>query len=389
MLSVIKLRLLKMKQEYPVILFLTLMALGLTFIFGKSMGEYRPSVIVVDQDNTEYSQKVIEKITEENPYKFQYMNYDDAISEVEEYKSIAAIVIEEGFEDSIENKNSPKVGILKIKDDLDSITLKNALESNISRMIGDIRLSSVIVNELDKSINIENKEKTFDSTYKKISEAWKYRKPIKVTKDFIDSSGEGFDQMNHALIGFSIFFSTYTMVFGIGTILEDKQNNTWSRMLVSPVSRGKILGGTFITTYATGALQLIVLIFGGKYLFNVDWGNSTLGILTIGAAFVFAVTCFGLLLSGIVKTHQQLAAMTPVILTSTAMLGGAMWPLEIVNSKIILFLANLTPQKWAIQGMEQIVTYGKGFNVAIIPSLILLLMGSIFLSVGVFVINEK
>lgn len=388
MLSVIKLRILKMKQEYPVILFLTVMALGLTFIFGKSMGEYRPSVIVVDKDGTEYSKMVIEKITEENPYKFEYMKYDEGIAEVEEYKAIAAIVIEDGFQNNIENNSIPKVGLLKIKEDLDSVTLKNALESNISRLVGDIRMSDSIVENLNKNLKIENKDNLFDSVYNKITEAWRYRKPVKVNKDFIDSDGQGYDQMNHALIGFAIFFSTYTMVFGIGTILEDKQHNTWSRMLVSPVSRGKILAGTFITTYATGALQLLVLIFGGKYLFNVDWGNSTLGILTIGSTFVFAVTCLGLLLSRIVKTHQQLEAMTPVVLTSTAMLGGCMWPLEIVNSKIILFLANLTPQKWAVEGMEQIVSYGKGFEVAILPSIVLLGMGAIFLGVGVFAIRE-
>lgn len=389
MLSVIKLRIIKMKQDYPVILFLTIMALGLTFIFGKSMGEYRPSVIVVDQDNTEYSHMLIDRIEENNPYKFENMNYKDAITQVEEYRSIAAIVIEEGFHKEIKNKTSPQVGLLKIKNDLDSVTLKNSLESNIARLVGDINMSTTIVKELDENINIKNEDKIFNSTYDKITESWKYRKPIGVNKEFISSSGNGYDQMNHSLIGFSIFFSTYTMVFGIGTILEDKQHNTWSRMLVSPVSRTSILGGTFITTYATGALQLLVLIFGGKYLFNVNWGNSTLGILTVGATFVFAVTCLGLLLSGIVKTHQQLSALTPVILTSTAMLGGCMWPLEIVDSKIILLLSNLTPQKWAVQGMEKIVTYQEGFNAAIIPSMILVLMGLIFLSIGIFTIKEN
>lgn len=106
-------------------------------------------------------------------------------------------------------------------------------------------------------------------------------------------------------------------------------------------------------------------------------------ILLQGIDFVFAVTSLGLFLSGIVKTHSQLAAVTPLILTSTAMLGGCMWPLEIVKSKTLLALANVTPQKWAMQGMEGIACYGQGFEAAVIPTLVLLGMGLIYFTAGV------
>ncbi|MGE5629772.1 MAG: ABC transporter permease [Caulobacteraceae bacterium] len=135
--------------------------------------------------------------------------------------------------------------------------------------------------------------------------------------------------------------------------------------------------------YLEGAIQFGVLIIAGKYLFGIDWGSSTAGILTVAAAFVFAVTYLGLMLSGLVKSFSQLSAVTPVVLTSTAMLGGCMWPLDIVNSKVILFMANLTPQKWAMQGMERIASYGQGFEAAILPAAVLLGMGAVFFAVGV------
>jgi ABC-2 type transport system permease protein len=110
----------------------------------------------------------------------------------------------------------------------------------------------------------------------------------------------------------------------------------------------------------------------GKYLLGVDWGNSMPGVLMVAAAFVFTVTSMGLLLSGVVKTHAQLSSITPVVLTSTSMLGGCAWPLEIVNNKLLLLLAELTPQKWAIQGMENIASKGMGFEAAVFPTLVLL-----------------
>jgi ABC-2 type transport system permease protein len=93
------------------------------------------------------------------------------------------------------------------------------------------------------------------------------------------------------------------------------------------------------------------------------------------------------MLSSVVKTHGQLSTISPILLTSTSMLGGAMWPLEIVQSKILLFLASLTPQKWAIEGMERIVMYGGGLS-DILPNIaVLCLMTTIFFIIGVKKLN--
>jgi ABC-2 type transport system permease protein len=215
-------------------------------------------------------------------------------------------------------------------------------------------------------------------------EAWKYKNPLAVSTATVNNSADsGYDNLKHSMIGFSLFFSMYTMVFGVGTILYDRQYRTWERMMITPVSKASVLGGSMVVTYLVGFLQLGILVIAGKYLLGIDWGRSIAGILLIVAAFVFAITALGLLLSGVVKTHAQLASVTPVLLTSTSMLGGCMWPLEIVNNRVLLFLAELTPQKWAVQGMEDIAAGGLGFEAAVIPALVLAGMGLIFFVAGV------
>ncbi len=178
-------------------------------------------------------------------------------------------------------------------------------------------------------------------------------------------------------------------MFSIGDILEDKKLYTWQRMLISPISKAEILGGNMIVAFITGLFQIILLIMLSKYLLDIDWGNCILGILVVVSAFVFSTTSLGLLLSGTVKTTSQLSALTPIVLTSTSMLGGAMFPLEVVNSKVILFLSNFTPQKWAIKGIEDIVMFGKGFESVILPTIILLTMGILFFVIGVILVKSE
>jgi ABC-2 type transport system permease protein len=154
-------------------------------------------------------------------------------------------------------------------------------------------------------------------------------------------------------------------------------------MIISPISMSSILGGTMAVSFLVGLIQISVLILGGRYLFGIDLGSSIAGIMMVAATFVFTVTSLGLMMSGIVKTQAQLGAIAPVVLTSTSMLGGTMWPLEIVNNKVLLFLAELTPQKWAMQGMLNIAAKGMGFEAAIMPAIVLLTMGIIFFGIGV------
>jgi len=389
MLSIVKLRLLSLRDNYIVFLIMTAMALGFTAIFGISFNSYRPSVIIVDEDNTIYSKEFIEELKLNKIFKFDDSDKEMATLRVEEGDAFVALIVNEGFHDSIENGNEVTIGQIKVKDDTFLLSLQETLRSIITKMAGSERISKVTADFVSSQKPSADKEKIKTSAYINVMDSWKFKNPLKITSTVANTNIQsGYDSMKQSMIGFSIFFSMYTMVFSIGIILSDKRYKTWDRMLISPVSMSSILGGTMVVSFLVGIMQMSVLILGGKYLFGIDWGNSIAGIMTVTTVFVFAIISFGLMLSGIVKTEAQLGAIAPVVLTSTSMLGGTMWPLEIVNNKILLFLAELTPQKWAMQGMLNIASKGMGFESIIIPSIVLLAMGIIFFTIGVKTVKQ-
>jgi ABC-2 type transport system permease protein len=389
MLSIVKLRLLRLRDEYLVFVVMTAMALGLTFIFGFSFNSYRPSVIIVDEDKSLYSEDFIEELRQIDTFKFIDTDVNSASKLVEEGDALVALVINKGFQNNIQKGNNITIGQIKVKDDTYILTLQETVRSLIMKMAGSKKIAEVTADFISSQKTVD-KEKVESLAYKNVMDSWKYKNPLKITSTVANTSENlGYDAMKHSMIGFTIFFSMYTMVFSIGTILSDKQYKTWDRILISPIPMPSILGGTMFVSFLVGIIQMVVLILGGKYLIGIDWGNSIAGIMMVTTVFVFTVTSMGLMLSGIVKTQAQLGAMTPVILTSTSMLGGCMWPLEIVNNKVLLFLAELTPQKWAIQGMEAIAAKGMGFEAAIIPSIVLFAMGIIFFGIGVKMVKQN
>lgn len=384
MLSIIKLRLLGLRNEYMVLLLMTVMALSFTAIFGISFDEYRPTVLVVDEDGSSLSEALLNELKDEKGISFESEDMESAAAKVEGGKVIAALVIPKGFGEIVKGREIVSLGVMKVKDDTVILAMQKMVSDVVAKMAGGMRIADITAD----FIHIKKPETKIgavnESIYSSVMEAWKYKRPLEVISAVAGTEADiSYDNLKHYMIGFSLFFSMFTMVFGIGTILNDRHYKTWPRMMITPVSNASILGGSMIVAYLIGAVQIGILILAGKYLLKMDWGSSITGVLTVAASFVFAVTSMGLMLSGVVKTQAQLSAVTPVVLTSTSMLGGCMWPLEIVNNKALLFLAELTPQKWAMQGMESIVSKGMGFEAAVFPSIVLIAMGALFFTVGV------
>jgi ABC-2 type transport system permease protein len=192
----------------------------------------------------------------------------------------------------------------------------------------------------------------------------------------------------HYLMGFNIFFVTFSIVFTIGGILEDKKLKTWNRIRISPVPGASVLAGNFIPAFAVGAVQMCIVLVLGQVLFGMDFGDRLLPILLVFAAFVLTATCFGLLLSALFNTYEQLNAGTPVILVAMGMLGGCMWPLSIVGSDILLGVANAMPQKWALQAAESLAA-GGSLKGAAGNILVLLGMAVVFFAISVALYNKK
>ncbi|HWR60531.1 MAG TPA: ABC transporter permease [Clostridia bacterium] len=387
MLSVIKLRLLRLRDDIAVFVLMTAMALGLTAIFGASFDNYKPVVLIVDEDRSAYSELLVKELEDNKGFSFAAAELEKAAGQVEEGKALAAMVIGKGFGEAVKSGGRISLGVMKVKDDTLILTLQKLASGITQKLAGGVRIADITADFIQAGKPAVDVQAIKTAAYSNVMESWEYKRPMTISTSAAWSGSGGYDSLKHSMIGFSVFFSMYTMVFGIGTILNDRQYKTWQRMLISPVSRASILAGSMVVAYITGAIQMGVLILAGKYLLGIDWGNSMAGVLTVAGAFVFAVTSMGLLLSGVVKTQGQLSSITPVVLTSTSMLGGCMWPLEVVNNKLLLFLAELTPQKWAMQGMEGIAAKGMGFEAAIFPTVILLTMGLLFFAAGVKVMK--
>ena len=303
---------------------------------------------------------------------------EEEIRELVKNNSIlAGIVIEEGFE-----TDYSKISVISGYSLVEVMQLKNVISQAVSLIQNKAGLSEAIAQTVgtDDDITAEVSQ-AFDDSYTNKSYT------VSITTQG-KSEWAGYDNLMHYVLGFMLFFSTFPMTFVMADILREKKQHIFQRNLTTPISRAAQLFAKMFVTFLLGFAQIAIILLAGKYLFSIEWGDNIGILLAISALYTLTFTCLGLFLSSIVKSYDQLGALSPIILVSTAMLGGCMWPMELINNKVLLLLANITPQRWALSAMESIAMRGAAPTTAVVPMLVLLGMAAVYFMLGLRVVKK-
>lgn len=381
MINILIMKLKLTKQMLPVIAIMTGMALVFIFIFGRGFTQvYRPVVVLVDEDQTEASEQLINRIETIDGYEFYEEGLDSGITKVDGGKAIMTVHIKEGFEDSLFEENV-EIKLYVKSSAIESTTLQTTISSVVTELASNRKFAETFAAGFEGTpINIQASD-----VYEEVvtnTEDYPANMVSVITPENV--AAESYDSIKHYFAGFMVFFSLFTIMFGIGTIVDEKQSNVWARQLVGPVSRLTIIVGNLIGNFILGMGQLLIIVIIAKFGFGIDWGGSIVALLLVLAAFSMAGTAIGLLIAGFMNTEQQLSSILPTVIVSTSMLGGCMWPLSIISNKFLLFLADLTPQRWAMEGVKAVLIGNGQIGDVIQPIIYLLIMTVVFLLLSIY-----
>lgn len=185
------------------------------------------------------------------------------------------------------------------------------------------------------------------------------------------------------IIGMTLYFSIFSILFLMINLLEEKQTGTWQRLIFSPLTKTRIYLGQLFHYLLAGILQIVLALVVLRFLVGLDVGTNFAAMGVVIISFVFAIVSLGLVLMGIISSTQQLQVVIPIVTTSMAMLGGAFWPLEVVSNRVLLFIGDLMPIKYGIEGMTGAVLRNQSLGQLMGPISVLLLMGIVFMGVGI------
>lgn len=360
MSSFIVFKLKSYRSMLPVILIMTAMTLIFIYIFGIGFSKpYVPKVAIVDLDGTKTGTRVKDQLKQMKGFEFVEKAWDEA-------EESMIIVIEEGAAISLYKSGSSVEQI--------------ALENKINLLLSELKTDQEFTKDLSLALEKQGVSISEEDLYHKLGSigreyiTYTQKEAFHQREDFVE-----YNTIKNYFAGFLLFFSMFIVMFGIGGIVEEKELRVWQRQNVSPLSRFTILMGNLISNFIVGMAQLIFVILISKLLFDMDWGGSIFALIAVLAAYVIAGTMIGLFISGLVRTQQQLAAILPTVIVATSMIGGCMWPVEMMSSKFLRGFANFLPQKWAVDGVRDVIIYNSNLKDVLPSILYILIIAFVFL----------
>ncbi|HVB24048.1 MAG TPA: ABC transporter permease [Ktedonobacteraceae bacterium] len=170
--------------------------------------------------------------------------------------------------------------------------------------------------------------------------------------------------------GYAMMFALFGLQAAAGTILDEKEEGTFRRLLIAPIRKYALLGGKLLAQFILTLVQLLLLFVIGYFVFHLTI-NSWPAVILLLIMASFATTGLGILLVSVVRTRRQLSPVVTLVVLITSAIGGSWWPLSIEPQWMQQF-ARIGITAWAMEGLNGIMLYGKDFA-AIVPDVLGLL----------------
>jgi ABC-2 type transport system permease protein len=172
--------------------------------------------------------------------------------------------------------------------------------------------------------------------------------------------------------GFAVAFAFFLVGQMASSLLLEKEEGTFRRLLSSPMPRASIISGKILAYMIIVFLQVIVLFTVGYALFQMPLGESPLALVLLTLALASASASLGLLLGALSRTSRQADRVGQILGFVLLALGGTIYPLFLFGG-VMATLSKLTPNAWAIEGYMRVMA--DGWTLAQVAPNILILFG--------------
>ncbi|PKQ63022.1 hypothetical protein BZG02_09620 [Labilibaculum filiforme] len=360
---------------------------------GKSEKSRPITLLFTDQDNTELSKEVYSTLNEQSGIQLLTTNYDEASKLIKKGKNSAVLVLYKGFQDSVEAGNKIpmelfydeakeiEMGLMQqaLWSNLFGITMKKGMKGKVNSWIREKNPDLDTTELLDIQAKIDEQFSDFEQS--EDSETLEENSNLPMTA-IVSEEKNGNLGLIQAIAGVAIMMLLFSVAGSGASLLKEKEDGTFRRLLVAPISPSSILYGKMLSTLFMAILQLTVMFLYSWLVLGLDIFINLPALLLMILVTAIACSSFGIFMASICKSRKQVESLSTLVILVISALGGSMMPL-IFMPAIMQKLAVISVNYWAIEGFFDIFWRQLPLS-EIYPKLIVLLgIGILFTTISV------
>lgn len=327
--------------------------------------EARPiSLLFTDQDNTELSKEVFKTLNDQDGMQLFPKSYDEAAGLIKKGKNTAVLVLYKGFQDSIEAGNKApmelfydeakeiEMGLLQqaLWSNLFGITMKKGIKGKVNTWIKEKNPNLNDSELLDIQARVENQFTDFENS--EDSKEMEENSNLPMTA-IVGEEKNGNLGLVQAIAGIAIMMLLFSVSSSGASLLKEKEDGTFRRLLVSPISPSSILYGKMLSTLFMAVLQLTVMFLYSWLALGLDIFINLPALILMILAAAIACSSFGIFMASVCKSRKQVESLSTLVILVISALGGSMMPL-IFMPEIMHKLAVISVNYWAMEGFFDI-----------------------------------
>ncbi len=385
--------LLQLRRDSKTFLFLLVMPVIFTFLFGFAFGAFssgasdsRLPVGYLDQDNSKVSRDLRDVLIASD-----IIRLDEDVSRspvdldklVADHTLAAAIVVAPGYGKAMLRDKASRLTV--IADTTTSVwtTVEAELVARTSRLDDAVRTATIL-----EQVDAERMPFTFG--LKQSLKAWDTPpiKVVEITSPAIQKSSGGSSTMTHFAPGMMLQFAIAGLMTAAQMIVSERKSRTFQRLLTTATRRAHIILGHYLAILLMILMQFLLLIVFGQLVLRIDYLRLPGAIALVAFGAAVCIAALGLLIGILARTEEQATTLSIILMFVFSGLGGAWVPLE-VTGVTFQAIGHFTPVAWAMDGFENILARGLGLNSVLLPWAALMGYAALFFCLAVWRLNAS
>lgn len=200
---------------------------------------------------------------------------------------------------------------------------------------------------------------------------------------------KGVTSAEYYAVAMMSMFSLFAAGQGGRMLLEEKDNQTYQRMVIADISKTHVLTGKFFTIFLIASIQILIMVLFSYLALKVKWRDFS-SLLAVGLTSAFAVAGLGIFIGSLtyfMGNYKIANTFENVIVQLMALLGGSFFPLDLLPDFIQKF-SFISLNGVALKAFLKIII-GYGFSDIAGHILTLALTGSLLTVLGIIIFNKE
>lgn len=342
----------RLARDRTTLFFTILLPVLVILLVGATVGGFEEFRIgLVDQGSGELGAELADDLAGAGPLVVDpYDDLDDARTALRRTVVDAVVLLPAGMDADLRAGEDVEVTVLAEQANTTQQAALAAISSVVADHAAEVQAAVFASEQVggDVATNLELVAEVSDETT-----------PITVDTETVDAESDflplGFDYSAPTMLVLFVFINSLA---GGAALIQNRQLGIHERMLSGPVTTRTIVGGETLVYLAFAVLQSALIVVVGALVFGVDWGDPAAATVLV-LLWALVGTGAGMLSGTVFRTEEQATSIGPPVGVAFGMLGGCMWPLEIVPP-VMQTIGHLTPHAWAVDAWIELLSRGGG-----------------------------